>query len=86
MSNGKYISTEESKIIYSAMMVLSPQTLFENTELLVSCSHVAFLYNAGVQTDAFKNIGSYTPSASKLHELLQYCAADSMYEVCQEIV
>ena len=86
MSNEKHTCTKEGKIIYGTMMALSPQTLLKNMELLISLSHVAFIRNAGVQTGAFKNIGSYTPSASKLHKLLQYCATGSMYEVCQEIL
>ena len=61
MSNGKFIVTKEGKSIYGKMMALSPQTSFENMELLIFLSHVAFLRNAGVQTGAFKNIGSYTP-------------------------
>ena len=86
MSNEKYIGTEEGKIIYGAMMALSPQNSFKNIELLISLSHVAFLRDACVQTGAFKNIGRYKTSASKLHELLQDCATGSMYEVCQEIL
>ena len=55
-------------------------------ELIISLSYTTFLLDAGVDTSLIKNISSSTPSASKLHELLQECATDSMYEVCEEIL
>ena len=84
--NGKCIGTKYGRRLYGAMVELLPQTSFKNLEMIISMSHAAMIVDADIPVPAFEKIPASVTLETHLEEILCNCAANSMFEVEEQIL